>query len=85
MSKWISVKDKLPSKDGKYLVTKYFWNMFSVSIRYFTLDLSEHIWYGEDKTLKNRSGWYHDSSEWGNIVDDNVVAWQELPEPYKDS
>lgn len=85
MSKWISVKDRLPSKDGKYLVTKYYWNTPSVCFLCFALDLSEHIWYEEDETLKNKCGWYHVSSEWGNIVDDNVVAWQELPEPYKDS
>ena len=82
MSEWISVRERLPVNEGRYLTTINFYGFTSVQIRYYTNDLSNDGQYIE---LKHMHGWYYDDSEWGRIPDDNIVAWQELPEAYKNN
>ena len=76
MPKWISVKDKLPSKNGKYLCCwgegKY------ISIYSFAKNLSkvdECDFHG-----KRKSGWYDYDSEWGYGEMCGVTHWMPLPE-----
>ena len=80
---WIPVKDRLPDTDGYYLVTEYWSYGNSISIVHFTKDLKsvdEFDFYG-----KNGPGWYIFDGEYGHIEVDNVIAWQPLPESYKEN
>lgn len=80
---WISVEDKLPDTDGYYLVTeKHSYGSSSISIAHFTKDLKsidEFDFYG-----KSGEGWYVFDGEYGYIEVTGVIAWQTLPEPYKE-
>lgn len=79
MMKWIDVKEKLPLHDSRYLVTENDDGYLTVEIRCYAKDLSE-----VDYMLECKSGWYYDDDEWGTVVlnDDEVIAWQPLPEAY---
>ena len=86
--KWISVKDRLPSQDGYYLVAYKLdvipprWHF---SVYPFSLDL-----YNTDKfdfprkKYKGKSGFYFYDSEYGYCEDDRVTHWMPLPEPPKE-
>lgn len=81
---WIPVSEKLPKDDRDYLVTKRgISGRPVVATRYFSKDLSKvdefDFW---DK--KGVSGWCWCDSEYGYYIDDKVIAWRELPEPYKE-
>lgn len=80
---WISVKDGLPKKDGDYLCTvKGLYGYSSIQILSFANKLSkadEFEFFGI-----NRAGWYDYDSEAGNYEVGTVVAWMELPKPYKE-
>ena len=68
MSNWISVKDRLPDKDGE-----------------------EYLVYRRTDEFKE-SPFCIDIAHWYSVVTENhgfskyseVLAWQELPEPYKE-
>lgn len=81
MSEWISVKERLPVYDGRYLVTTRGIYTTSVDICDCTNDLKSRV---DDETERKR-GWYIYNSEWGYVSVDYVTAWQELPEPYKEN
>ena len=80
MSKWISVKERLPDKDGAYLCC---WKL-SYDDRYCT-----HI-YSFAKNLhkvdkydfkgKKRAGFYDYDSEWGYCEMEGITHWMPLPE-----
>lgn len=76
---WIPVSERLPSKDGRYLVF-YEGPIIGSSI--------EIMWYSEplmpnvDVSGKH---FYRSDSEWGDIIYDEVIAWMPLPTPYKES
>ena len=76
MPEWISVKDKLPNKDGKYLCCwcdgKY------IDIYSFAKNLRkvDEI----DFKGMNRKGWYDYDSEWGYCEQESVTHWMPLPE-----
>ena len=82
MSEWISVKERLPEKDGLYLCCIQ--NPFS----------SEKEWmmhmYGFSNNCEKvneyelagvKQGFYSYDSEWGYCVVDDVEYWQPLPNP----
>ena len=80
---WISVKERLPEKNGRYLVT--------LSITKYE-PIVEILSYAKDlykanrfdfRDMKGQSGWYEYSSEYGDCLADGVLAWQELTEPYE--
>jgi hypothetical protein len=82
MSKWINVKDKLPDKEGRYLVYKQssYGNFFNIANFSFNLEkVDEYDFYKE-----NRCGWYGYDSEWGHYKHDNITHWMPLPEEPKD-
>ena len=65
-----------PEKDGKYLVT----------IHYADSCFVRTMWYGTAFTIEEAEGnhWYDFGSDGIDLLyDDEVVAWQELPEPYR--
>lgn len=80
MSNWISVNDRLPNKNGKYLCC---WkgcigDILYISIYSFAKNLSKvdrYVFQG-----KRKSGWYDYDSEWGYGEISNVTHWMPLPE-----
>lgn len=83
MSKWISVKNKLPDKDGEYLC--YLETSYShigyMRVCKFALNLEKVDKY--DFYRKRRSGWYG-YGEYGYYEHDDITHWQPLPEPPKE-
>ena len=77
---WIPVSERLP-EDGSYLAAvKSIVGEPRISIRSFAKDLNK-----VDKFdfPKHKCGWYSYDSEYGFWEDTDVIAWCELPEPYK--
>ena len=78
---WISVKDRLPEKDGAYLVTtNSFGDRQSVKLRWFAKD-------GENVDAYDLSGqkdvWYLYDIECGYVSIKTVTHWMPLPLPPK--
>lgn len=71
---WISVKDRLPKKNGRYLCYTEFPNISSVGVYY----------YGRLENEDDRKGFYFFDSEYGDVEASNVTHWMELPEPPKE-
>lgn len=63
---WIPCSERLPSEQGQYLVTTYAYNNY-----HYVDVLSFH-----------KGKFYEIDSEWGDVVDNGVVAWMYLPKPY---
>ena len=74
MPKWISVKDKLPKINNKYLCVL---NNCAISICSFAHNLKKVDKYDFNT---NKSGWYDYDSEWGYYEVSNVTHWMPLPE-----
>jgi hypothetical protein len=72
---WISVKDRLPDKDGKYLVCNEFLIEKVDTCRFATnlRKIDKHVF------KKRRRGWYHYNSEWGFSETHGVTHWMPLP------
>lgn len=86
MEKWISVKDRLPSKNGRYLVT--YGNILGFNNRYIkTVEFAENLTkldnYDFPKNEYNRAGFYGYDSDFGYYEEINVIAWMELPPVYE--
>ena len=78
MAEWISVKDRLPSKDGDYLCCHHFWGTTYINVYTFAKNLHKVDKY--DFKGLNRHGWYELSAEWGYCEIANVSHWMPLPE-----
>ena len=86
MEKWISVKDRLPNKNGTYLVT--YGSITDLNNRYIkTVGFAENL----NKVDKcdfpkrefNRAGFYDYDREYGYYEVTNVLAWMESPAVYE--
>ena len=77
MSEWIPVSKANPKKDGRYFVTT---DGNYVEIKSFAKNLRKIDKYDFDKA---ESGWYDYDSDFGYYKYHKVIAWMELPEPYK--
>lgn len=75
MTEWISVEDRLPDEDGKYLCCRS--NKY-IGIYSFTQNLRKVDKY--DFAGKNRKGWYDYDSEWGYCEIHSITHWMPLPE-----
>lgn len=79
MSNWISVKDRLPEKDGSYLCycEGLIFSIGYQKIGYFT----HHAQLNADLNYKGYKGpvWYDYDSEVGNFTISNVTHWMPLP------
>ena len=75
---WISVKDGLPDKDGKYLVCKNLFGDSCVSAIRFAKDGRKVSYYDFENRWKNV--WYEYDSEYGHFTVDTVTHWMPLPE-----
>lgn len=79
-TRWIPVGERLPEKDGEYLVTV---SSFCGEIVFkcsFAMDLHK---VDEYNFQEHKCGFYGIDSEWGSYEIDNVIAWVPSPEPYK--
>ena len=81
VQEWISVKDRLPEKDGAYLVTtNSFGDRQSVKLRWFAKD-------GENVDAYDLAGqkdvWYLYDIECGYVSINSVTHWMPLPQPPK--
>ena len=79
--KWISVKDRLPEQDGKYLVFEQIGGRTVTSVLRFAKDARKVDRYDFKGRWKN--AWYEYDSEWGHYTVDSVTHWMPLPEPPK--
>lgn len=74
--KWRPFPKEIPQETGEYLVTIKVTEKYSyVTIR----NWGEMI----DFNGKHRTTWHFYDSEWGSMVQNGVIAWVELPEPFK--
>lgn len=89
MTEWISVKDRLPSQDGYYLVAYKLQTVpliWQFDVYPFALDL-----YNTDKfdfprkKYKGKSGFYFYDSEYGFCENSRVTHWMPLPKPPKEN
>lgn len=79
MSGWKLCKDVLPKIDGFYIVSgkmKYPWEDYE----YF-VDVAE---YHQPDPLTLNQGWETWNDWYEGQEEYEIVAWQELPEPYKE-
>ena len=81
VQEWISVDDRLPEKDGAYLVTtNSFGDRQSVKLRWFAKD-------GEMVEAHDLAGqkdvWYLYDIECGYVSIKTVTHWMQLPQPPK--
>lgn len=77
--KWVSVRDRLPDKDGDYLVVKSIMGMYSkIDVCAFTMNLHEADEF--DFPDEDRPGWYEYDSETGYFEWTGITHWAELPE-----
>ena len=84
VNQWIPCSERQPDKDGDYLVTiKYHIMDKPICIKSsYANDLYEVDDFDfEDK--KGKSGWYYYDSEYGYGEETNVIAWTQLPDPYR--
>ena len=76
MGEWIDVNDRLPEKDGKYLIIV---ELFGACIRLACY--SHDLFKVDDYDFKKGdSGFFDYDSEFGYYKVDKVLAWMELPE-----
>jgi len=82
--KWIPVKEKLPEKAGRYLVTAR-WNE-NMDYLVDTLDYGFKVnedWHGTDYIFPNGGAFGED---WNGEIDNlekDILAWMPLPEVFK--
>ena len=82
VQKWIPVTERLPDKDGDYLVVKKIFNNIIIQdVLSFAKDSRKVDKYDFHRGWKNV--WYYYDSEWGHITVDSVTYWMPLPEPPK--
>ena len=75
---WISVKDRLPEKNGNYLVVEKMFNTGeTIRIRRFAQSLEDIDDY--DFNGEHRPGWYDYDSECGFFEIVQVTHWMKLP------
>ena len=73
---WISVKDRLPEREGQYMVCETWSYGNVISLAYYTPKYD-----GFEEHLNGRAIWYKCGSEWGDYEVFGVTHWMPLPEP----
>ena len=75
---WIPCAERLPSEDGRYLVI---YPLMGDEVWIAVL------WYGKPLSPNRRvkgKCFYASDDEWGDVPYDDVIAWQPLPQPYRE-
>lgn len=91
MDRWISVKERLPEKEGLYLVTYgTIPNHRYLKLVLFAFDLFETLMSDDgycEERFKGKPGFYFYGDECGACIleqDSDVIAWMSVPEVYKE-
>ena len=78
MTEWISVKDRLPGKNGSYICCVDNDGFRYVTITQFALDLEEvDSYYFKDL---HYCGWYDFDNEYGYFERSGITHWMNKPE-----
>ena len=82
-TRWIPVSERLPEKDGEYLVAvRSFCGLPSyIDVLNFATDLHKVYAYNFPE---HKCGFWEYDAEWGCDEVDDVMAWMPLPEEYKE-
>jgi len=79
---WIPVSERLPEKEGQYLVTVQGFKAKFIEVANFSLDLSNVSCLFRHE--KGRSGWWScDDSGWDVFIYSGVIAWMPSPPCYE--
>ena len=81
VQEWISVKDRLPAKDGYYLAFVQGYYAKCVRTLNFAKDGRKVDEFDFDEGDKNV--WYRYDSEYGYVTVEDVTHWMPLPQPPK--
>ena len=79
IQQWIPVTERLPEKDGKYLLFEQRKHGAYIDTIYFAKDARKIDRYDFKDNWKNV--WYDYDSEWGYYTVDTFTHWMPLPEP----
>ena len=71
---WTKCSERLPEKDGQYLVVYEYFGYLSIAVISFTTNLHDI-----SPELPNKCGWFALSSEWGYYERSGITHWMELP------
>lgn len=82
IQKWIPVTERLPEKDGKYLLFEQRKQGAYIDTIYFAKDARKIDRYDFKDNWKNV--WYDYDNEWGYYTVDTFTHWMPLPEPPKE-
>jgi hypothetical protein len=77
---WVSMKDRLPDKNGNYLVISDSPICRRIVIASFAKNLDKVDKYTFQFRGKKRPGWYDYDCDWGYFELDYVTHWLPLPE-----
>lgn len=75
---WISIKDRLPEKNGAYLINEAFTHTNHISISRWTPEYKSYF----NNRLNGKAVWYR-YGEFGDYEIARVTHWMPLPEPPK--
>ena len=76
--RWTKCTEKMPDKDGDYLVVRSIMGMFNIiNVCAFTMNLHEIDEF--DFPDEERPGWYEHDSETGYFEWTGITHWAELP------
>lgn len=84
MSKWIPTAERLPDKDGTFLVTEQAWNVKTRWVRIASYAQNLQKIDPLDFKGKRHAGWFDYDSEYGHYELSDIIAWMPLKEPYKE-
>ena len=77
---WIPVSERLPDRDGQYLVTKAIGKYTCIDCIDYSTNLSKTAL---DFHGKNYAGWYEHDTDYGYFETHRVIAWMPLPKPFE--
>ena len=80
MTEWISVEDRLPDKNGRYLCCYDLGIVSGKSIGIYSFAKNLRKVDKFDFPNENRKGWYGSDSEYGYYEKTDVTHWMPLPE-----
>lgn len=79
-NEWISVEDRLPKEDGRYLCYYQAPYCSRITLCGYALDLTKIDDYD---FLEKKSGWYKYDSEYGYYETEAITHWMPLPQAPK--